>query len=198
MFETGITRWLRQLAIFDTGRKRNKRDSIWNISRYRIYAMIHARNSTSECKLEKKIQLVYLCDVKTNRRDKRVSFYNYYNDVIDECSLFGWPWSRLSSALFLSLSSIFANKPPCVHKSLKGFFNRSGLLKFQDNSWIVDEGLDLNSLNNFDYYLLRNDNKYVLVLVNQPLATCFEIPFSNISPLPPFLISWNLVALLIK
>lgn len=98
----------------------------------------------------------------------------------------------------LSLSSVLANKPSCVHKSLKGFFNRSGLLKFQDNSWIVDEGLDLNSLNNFDYYLLRNDNKYVLVLVNQPLATCFEIPFSNISPLPPFLISWNLVALLIK
>lgn len=56
----------------------------------------------------------------------------------------------ISFIILLSFSLVFANKSLHVHKSLKGFFNRSGLLKFQDNSWIENEGLDLNSLNSFD------------------------------------------------
>lgn len=82
-----------------------------------------------------------------------------------------------------SLSLVLANKPLYVHKSLKGFFNRSDLLKFQDNSWIEDEGLDLNSLNNFDYYLLRNDNKYA-GFCEPAFGDLFRNPFFLISPSP--------------
>lgn len=88
-----------------------------------------------------------------------------------------------SLSLSLSFSLVLANKPLYVHKSLKGFFNRSDLLKFQDNSWIEDEGLDLNSLNNFDYYLLRNDNKYA-GFCEPAFGDLFRNPFFLISPSP--------------